>query len=163
MQPPVRRHPGRPASTTRTPKEDIKATSWASDPAVRARMQRQQTRDTGPELALRRLLHAAGLRYRVDVAPLGSLRRRADIVFGPARVAVFVDGCFWHGCSEHGSRQTKANTTYWSDKIARNRARDASTDDLLARAGWLVVRVWEHENALHAAQRIGMIVRERRR
>ncbi|GAA2715128.1 hypothetical protein GCM10010429_35940 [Micromonospora olivasterospora] len=115
-------------------------------------MQRQQTRDTQPELAIRRLLHATGLRYRVDAAPVPALRRRADIVFGPARVAVFVDGCFWHGCPHHGSRNTKANTAYWSDKIARNRARDASTDELLTNDGWLAIRVWEHEDPQEAAE-----------
>src|SRR5689334_20774586 len=124
----MKQHPGRPASARRTPKRETATASWASSPEVRGRMQRQQTRDTQPEMAIRRLLHAAGLRYRVDAPPTRSLRRRADIVFGPVRVAVFIDGCFWHGCPEHGSRKTKANTAYWSDKIARNQARDASTD-----------------------------------
>ncbi|WP_431893366.1 very short patch repair endonuclease [Micromonospora haikouensis] len=129
---------------------------------MRDRMQRQRTRDTQPELAIRRLLHAAGLRYRVDVAPTQSLRRRADIVFGPARVAVFVDGCFWHGCSQHGSRKTKTNTTYWSEKVARNQARDASTDDFLTNDGWHVIRIWEHEDPRAAAERIADSVYERR-
>lgn len=153
---------GRPASARRTPKSDATTASWASSPGVRGRMQRQQTRDTQPELAVRRLLHAAGLRYRVDVAPTRALRRRADIVFGPARVAVFIDGCFWHGCPQHGSRETRANTTYWSDKIARNQARDASTDELLTRDGWLVIRVWEHEDPHEATDRIARIVQHRR-
>ncbi|MET8832784.1 very short patch repair endonuclease [Micromonospora sp. NPDC004540] len=130
---------------------------------MRGRMQRQRTRDTQPELAIRRLLHAAGLRYRIDVAPTQSLRRRADIVFGPARVAVFVDGCFWHGCPKHGSRKTKTNTTYWSDKVARNQARDATTDDLLTDDGWLVIRVWEHEDPREAAERIASSVHNRRK
>ncbi|MEU7926371.1 very short patch repair endonuclease [Micromonospora sp. NPDC049107] len=129
---------------------------------MRDRMQRQRTRDTQPELAIRRLLHAAGLRYRVDVAPTQSLRRRADIVFGPARVAVFVDGCFWHGCPQHGSRKTKANTTYWSEKVARNQTRDVSTDRVLTNNGWHVIRIWEHEDPQEAAERIAGSVYERR-
>jgi DNA mismatch endonuclease (patch repair protein) len=103
-------------------------------------MQRQQTRDTQPELAVRRLLHSAGLRYRVDVAPLESLRRRADVVFGPAKVALFVDGCFWHGCPAHGARPTKANERYWREKVERNQARDRDTDARLAAAGWTAIR-----------------------
>lgn len=103
-----------------------------------------------------------GMRYRVDRAPLKALRRRADIVFGPARVAVFIDGCFWHGCPDHGRPQTKANPAYWSEKMARNRARDADTDAKLAAAGWLVVRVWEHEDPAVVATRVAGAVRQRR-
>ncbi|KAB1648359.1 very short patch repair endonuclease [Pseudoclavibacter endophyticus] len=125
-------------------------------------MQLQRTRDTAPELAVRRLLHAMGLRYRVDRAPLPKLRRRADIVFGPAKVAVFIDGCFWHGCPEHCRRETQANPAYWSGKIASNRARDADTDSRLVDAGWTPVRIWEHEPAQSAAERIASIVRQRR-
>jgi DNA mismatch endonuclease (patch repair protein) len=126
-------------------------------------MQRQPTRDTGPELAVRRLLHRAGLRYRVDVAPVPGLRRRADLVFGPSRVALFIDGCFWHGCPEHGQRSTHANTGYWAGKVARNQARDRSTDDLLAQAGWLVIRAWEHEDPATVASRVATSVLSRRR
>jgi len=118
----MKRRSGRPSSSDRVAR-DPEAESWASDPKVRARMQRQRTRDTGPERALRRLLHARGLRYRVDSQPLPRLRRRADLVFGPAKIAVFVDGCFWHGCPEHGQRTTNANQTYWTEKVARNHAR----------------------------------------
>jgi len=107
-------------------------------------MQAQRTRDTGPELAVRRLLHARGLRYRVDRPPLPGLRRRADIVFGPARLAVYIDGCFWHGCPLHGT-SPRANSDYWEPKLRRNRERDADTDRLLAAAGWTVLRAWEHE------------------
>jgi len=121
-------------------------------------MQRQRTRDTKPELAVRRLVHAAGLRYRVDVAPLKGLRRRADIVFGPTRVAVFVDGCFWHGCPQHGARPTTANTTYWREKVVRNQDRDADTDAKLSAAGWLIVRCWEHENFEQVAERVILAV-----
>src|SRR3954469_24349398 len=91
----------RPVATV----EAMAEPSFASSPEVRARMQRQPSRDTQPELALRRLLHASGLRYRIHVRPLPSLRRTADVVFRSARVAVFVDGCFWHGCPQcYGER-----------------------------------------------------------
>lgn len=109
--------------------------SFASSPGVRSRMQKQRTRDTVPELAVRRFLHARGLRYRVDRAPLAGLRRRADIMFGPARVAVFIDGCFWHGCPKHGNSRPSVNGWYWATKIQGNRDRDADTDARLA-AGW---------------------------
>lgn len=126
-------------------------------------MQRQRTRDTAPELALRRLLHAYGLRYRVDAPPLPWLRRRADIVFRPSLVAVFVDGCFWHGCPDHGQRQVGSNNAYWSAKVATNQARDLDTDAQLEVAGWLAIRVWEHEAPEQAAQRVAEAVRCRRR
>jgi DNA mismatch endonuclease (patch repair protein) len=112
---------------------------------MRARMQRQRSKDTGAEVAVRRALHAAGLRYRVHRQPLPSLRRTADVVFPRARVAVFVDGCFWHGCPEHGRRQHRVNDWYWPAKIERNRRRDRDTDARLGEAGWSVVRIWEHE------------------
>lgn len=124
-------------------------------------MQLQRTRDTAPELALRQALHALGLRYRVDRAPIPGSLRRADIVFAGARVAVYVDWCFWHGCPEHGTR-SKSNAAWWEEKLARVRARDADTDLALAEAGWLVVRVWEHEDPRIAADNINDIVRPRR-
>lgn len=154
---------GRPASAHRKARAESAVHSWASTATVRQRMQKQRTRDTAPELAIRRLLHARGLRYRVDVAPLKDLRRRADIVFRPAKVAVFVDGCFWHGCAQHGERPTRANSAYWSAKIARNQLRDRDTDTRLAAAGWLAIRVWEHEPAAEAAARIAHIIAARRK
>jgi DNA mismatch endonuclease (patch repair protein) len=156
----ARKRDGRPAGATRTPSPDD-SRSWASTPAVRARMQRQRTRDTAPELAIRRLLHAAGLRYRVDVAPLPGMRRRADIVFGVARVAIFVDGCFWHGCPQHGSRTTHSNSRYWAEKIERNRSRDVDTDQRLTEVGWLPLRVWEHEDPRTVADMVIEIIRSR--
>ncbi len=117
-------------------------------------MQRQSTRDTAPELAVRRAVHVAGQRYRVDAVILPGLRRRADLVFIRARVAVFVDGCFWRGCPEHGSRIPHANPVYWTDKIRRNRERDADMDRRLRDAGWRVVRAWEHEGAEDVARRV---------
>lgn len=128
----------------------------ASSPDALARMTRQRRRDTGPEMAIRRILFGSGLRYRVD-AVLPGMRRRADLLFRSARVAVFVDGCFWHGCPEHGT-QPKSNATWWAEKIAANIQRDRDTDRRLAEAGWHVVRVWEHEPAAQAALRIADLV-----
>jgi len=136
--------------------------SWASTPGVRSRMRQQRSRDTRPELAVRRELHRFGLRYRIHTAPLAELRRQADIVFGPARVAVFIDGCFWHGCPEHGNPRPTANTWYWPAKIAGNRARDADTDRRLQEAGWEVVRAWEHEDPHEVSKRIRQRVAARR-
>lgn len=109
-------------------------------------------RDTRPELAVRRLIHAAGLRYRVDFPPLGG-RRRADIVFTRQRLAVFIDGCFWHGCALHRTTP-KRNGDYWLPKLARNVERDRETDQALGEAGWSVLRFWEHENPHEVAERI---------
>lgn len=125
-------------------------------------MAAQRTTSTLPELALRSALHRAGVRYRVNCRPIGSLRVKADIVFGPTRVAVFVDGCFWHSCPVHAT-QPKANGEWWADKLGRNVARDRTNDALLRDAGWEVLRVWEHENPLEAADRIVQVVRDRRR
>jgi DNA mismatch endonuclease, patch repair protein len=129
----------------------------ASSPDALARMVRQRRRDTGPEMAIRRLLHARGLRYRVDAA-LPGMRRRADLLFSSARVAVFVDGCFWHGCPDHGT-QPKSNAAWWAEKISSNIERDRDTDRRLARDGWIVVRVWEHEASERAAARIAEAIR----
>ena len=104
------------------------------------RMSRQATRDTAPELALRSRLHCLGLRYRVHVRPLPELRRTADIVFAGARVAVFVDGCFWHSCPVHGTAPI-ANGEWWATKLQKNVERDADTDRCLTAAGWHVVRL----------------------
>lgn len=119
--------------------------SWASSPAARATMQGNRKRDTRPELAVRRLLHAHGRRYLVDVAPLHGLRRRADIVFRRPRIAIFLDGCYWHGCPEH-YRTPGTNVVYWSAKIASNVRRDLDTNARLEHAGWRVLRFWEHED-----------------
>jgi DNA mismatch endonuclease (patch repair protein) len=135
--------------------------SWASTPARRRIMQANRPRDTSPELAIRRLLHGAGLRYRVSARPIPNLRRSADLVFRPARVAVFVDGCFWHCCPQHGTIPS-TNAAYWVPKLARNVERDRETDALLTACGWLSVRVWEHEDAVEATEEIAQIVRHRR-
>lgn len=109
-------------------------------------------------MAIRRRLHALGYRYRVDVRPLAGLNRRADLVFGPRRIAVFVDGCFWHACPDHGT-WPKANGDWWRAKLERNRRRDAETDELLSAEGWTVVRVWEHEDPVEAADRVEAVLR----
>lgn len=108
-------------------------------------MERQRRRDTGPELALRRALHAVGLRYRVNYPVPGRARRTIDIVFPARRVAVFVDGCFWHGCPQHAV-QPRHNRDWWVAKIAANKERDKDTEALLTANGWTVVRLWEHES-----------------
>lgn len=134
--------------------------SWASTPAVRASMRANRSKDTLPEVALRRELHRLGLRYRVNTRPIRALRRTADVVFTRRKVAVFLDGCFWHGCPEH-YRAPTANNDYWSQKLERNLRRDQHVNDLLREAGWEVVRVWEHESSVSAAARIAQVVRER--
>lgn len=120
-----------------------------------------RNRDTAPEKALRSLLHAAGLRYRVAAKPLPGMRRTADVVFGPVRVAVFIDGCFWHGCPDHFVLP-KTNPDYWRDKIGRNMGRDRDTDGQLAAAGWLVLRFWEHQSAAECAVAVQDAVASRR-
>ena len=132
----------------------------ASSPEALVRMVNQRRRDTRPEMAIRRLVHARGMRYRVDAA-LPGMRRRADLLFTSSRVAVFVDGCFWHGCPEHGTRP-KNNAAWWSVKIAANVERDRDTDLRLTAAGWVVLRIWEHEVPEAAAARIAENVAERR-
>ena len=115
----------------------MKETSWASSAAVRRVMQSNRPRDTAPEWAVRRAVHALGLRYRVSVRPEPALRRTADLVFTRARVAVFVDGCFWHGCPEHRTHP-RTNATYWAEKIDGTIARDLDTTSQLEATGWTV-------------------------
>ena len=150
----------RPATAARIRHDDTP--SAASSQLVRVRMQAQRTRDTAPELAVRRLLHARGLRYRVDEAVLPGVRRRADVVFRPTRVAVFIDGCFWHGCPVHGT-QPRTNAQWWDEKLRRNQSRDLDTDDRLREAGWAVVRIWEHVSPDEAAASIAELVSTRSR
>ncbi|SES09622.1 very short patch repair endonuclease [Actinokineospora terrae] len=124
-------------------------------------MSRQRARDTGIEVALRKALHVLGLRYRVHQRPVRTVRREADVVFSRARVAVFVDGCFWHGCAEHAT-WPKRNAAFWRDKIETNQRRDRDTDARLTEAGWLALRVWEHEDPVAAAERVRAEVLARR-
>lgn len=110
-------------------------------------------RDTAPEVALRRELHRRGLRYRVQVKVPLNRRRTIDVAFTRVRLAVFVDGCFWHGCPEHGVRPA-SNEDWWRWKIERNQARDRDTNRLLETAGWTVLRIWEHERSDGAADAV---------
>lgn len=132
--------------------------SWATSEGTRKSMLSNKRRDTSTELALRRELHSRGLRYRVDFAPVAGLRRRADVVFTRARIAIFIDGCFWHGCPIHATTPRR-NADYWVPKLAANVARDRDTDHRLAQEGWGVIRVWEHEEPTLVANRVQAAVR----
>ena len=136
--------PPRSLAGGRAPGDGVTDRPPASSDAVRRRFEQQRRTGTDPEMVLRRGLHARGLRYRVDRALLPDRRRKVDIAFGPARVAVFVDGCFWHSCPEHGN-VPKSNREWWQAKLERNVARDRDTDEQLRSAGWHVVRIWEHD------------------
>jgi DNA mismatch endonuclease, patch repair protein len=125
-------------------------------------MRRTRRRDTSCEMAIRRAVHAMGLRYRVDHPLPFDKRRRADLLFTRAKVAVFVDGCFWHGCPEHGTLP-KANRSWWREKIDANKRRDADTTTKMREQQWEVVRVWEHENPEEAALRVSTTVARRTR
>lgn len=124
-------------------------------------MSRQSSRDTAPEVAVRRLLHAAGLRYRVNVPVPGLPRRTIDIVFPRAKVAVFLDGCFWHGCPQHATHP-KANAEWWREKLDKNMSRDIETTGHLTSEGWTVLRFWEHESVEDVAHRIASAVEAKR-
>ena len=139
----------------------VRATPPPSSEAVSRRMARVRTAGTAPEQRLRTLLHSRGLRYRVNRQPSAAIRCRPDLVFGPARVAVFIDGCFWHGCPQHAS-WPKSNAEWWRQKIAKNQRRDAETSRRLTEEGWLVLRIWEHMDPTEAAKTIQLAVRERR-
>lgn len=117
--------------------------------------------ETKPEVALRSALHRRSLRFRKHVAPLPGLRCQADIVFSRWKIAVFVDGCFWHSCPEHATHP-KANATWWWEKLAQTERRDRRNDQLLADAGWTVIRVWEHEDPESAARRVEQALRRAR-
>ncbi|MFJ4788927.1 very short patch repair endonuclease [Streptomyces sp. NPDC088794] len=123
-------------------------------------MSRQGSRDTAPEVAVRRLLHAAGLRYRVNVPVPGMPRRTIDIVFTKTKIAIFMDGCFWHGCPEHAT-QPKANAEWWRVKLDKNMARDVETTDHLTAQGWTVLRFWEHESTKDVASQVAASVADR--
>ncbi|TYB96309.1 very short patch repair endonuclease [Micromonospora sp. WP24] len=131
--------------------------SWASSIGVRKSMQANTSRATKPELALRRAVHALGLRYYVNRRPIKAVRRTADLLFPRLKLAVFLDGCFWHGCPEHHT-VAKTNAPFWAEKVATNRRRDADTNERLAAQGWIIVRIWEHEPIAEAAARIAAVV-----
>lgn len=130
-----------------------------SSPAVTAAMKGNRRADTKPEVALRAALHAHGLRFRKDfmLRATDGARVKVDVVFTRARVAVFVDGCFWHGCPEHG-RVPATNPQYWPAKFARNRARDERVTAALEADGWTVVRLWEHVPVVEAAEHVRLAV-----
>jgi DNA mismatch endonuclease (patch repair protein) len=123
-------------------------------------MRRTRRRDTGPELRLRSELDHRGLSYLVDHPVDASRRRKADVVFPDAHVAIYVNGCFWHACSEHGTAP-KANGAWWKRKLEANRSRDADTDARLSAAGWVVLRFWEHDDLVAAATEIEAAVERR--
>lgn len=132
----------------------------ASSATALKRMRATRRRATPYEVALRKLLFAKGLRYRVDKKVAKEIHSRPDIVFAGSRVAVYVDGCFWHGCSEHGTAP-RANADWWAEKLAANKSRDFNKTRLLMEAGWHVERVWSHEVLQNAVDRILKIVRAR--
>jgi DNA mismatch endonuclease (patch repair protein) len=134
------------------------AVSWASSEGTRRSMLGNTGRDTKPELAVRRLLHARGYRYRVDYRPIREVRSRADVAFTRRKIAVFIDGCFWHVCPIHATHP-KANADYWAPKLARNVERDAETTVKLQAAGWTVLRYWEHEAPADVAAAIEAALR----
>ena len=116
-------------------------------------MRSNASRDTAPEWSLRRILHAEGYRYRTHVRPEPELNQRADLVFRKAKVAVFVDGWYWHGCPRHFV-PPRTNADYWHAKISRNRIRDQETNRILRRSGWRVLRIWEHDDPTKSAARV---------
>src|SRR5688572_23942760 len=122
----------------------------ASSAEARIRMQGTPRRDTPCELELRSAIHGKGLRFRVDW-PIPGTRRRADLAFVSVKIAVFVDGCFWHGCPEHATWPS-ANANWWRNKLIANAARDRDTDLRLKELGWTVLRFWEHEDMQKAAE-----------
>ncbi len=130
--------------------------AWQDVPEVRRRIMRANRRkNTGPERAVRSRLHARGLRFRVDLPVAAGEGRtlRPDVVFPRQRLAVYVDGCYWHGCPDHGTTPV-ANRAYWEPKIEENRKRDAEQTARLERAGWRVLRAWEHEDPDEVADRV---------
>lgn len=128
--------------------------SWASSTATRRTMLGNRRVDTKPEVAVRRALHRAGLRFRKDYRlDLDGLRVRPDVVFTRRKVAVFVDGCFWHSCPAHGKRPSR-NADYWLPKLERNVERDRQQDAALRAHGWHVIRAWEHEAVDEVVRRV---------
>ena len=141
-------------------KTQASSSSWASSTGVRRSMQSNRPRDTKPELRLRSAAHRLGLRYHVSARPLPHLRRTADLLFTKTKIAVFVDGCYWHGCPQHHTI-AKTNAEFWADKVETNRRRDLETTALLEKEGWLVIRVWEHESMEEAAVMLYNVWRSR--
>jgi len=120
-------------------------------------MAKVRQKGTDAEIVLRRELYRRGLRYRVDYEVMKKPRRVADVAFPRLKIAIFVDGCFWHGCPEHAS-WPKRNAEFWRQKIEANRHRDADTNDRLRSMGWMVLRFWEHESPIKAAEVVAQTV-----
>jgi DNA mismatch endonuclease Vsr len=139
----------------------VMSTIKPSSAAVSDRMSRQASRDTAPEVAVRKLLHAAGYRYRLNERVPNMSRRTIDIAFTRAKVAVFMDGCFWHGCPDHATHP-KSNAEWWRQKLDRNMARDIETTEHLVAAGWTVLRFWEHEVPTRVADLVAEAVDRKR-
>lgn len=130
---------------------------FVTTPAVSSRMSRQAVRDTAPELAVRRELFAAGERFRVAFPVPGRTRCTIDVAFPRRKVAVFIDGCFWHGCTDHKTTP-RSNSAAWRAKLAENRRRDEAVDVLLRGQGWSVVRAWEHDDVSLVCERVREIL-----
>jgi DNA mismatch endonuclease (patch repair protein) len=128
-----------------SPANSKASVSWASSPAVRKSMQSNRSRDTLLEVRVRSALHKAGLRFRKNIRPVPGFRCSADVVFPGERVAVFIDGCFWHSCPTHQS-VPQTNADWWRAKLDATKERDRMNTRLLQQAGWSVLRVWEHES-----------------
>jgi DNA mismatch endonuclease (patch repair protein) len=122
-------------------------------------MENARQRDTSIEVELASELHNLGLSFESNVAPVTGTRSRPDLLFAAARIAVFVNGCFWHGCPEHGT-WPKHNAAWWRTKIEANRERDVKNDAVLTKAGWIVLRYWEHDDPCVAAQEIAQRIRQ---
>lgn len=141
------------APTVETDRPPIVSGSWATSSGVRRSMLGNRARDTQPELAVRRIVHAMGLRYRVDHRPTPELRVRGDLVFPRRRIVVFIDGCYWHGCPQHYT-SPKSNSEYWAAKVDANRERDARMTQMLTELGWRVLRFWTHQDPVEIAEDI---------
>lgn len=128
-----------------------------SSPETSCRMAKVRQKGTDAEVALRREMYRIGLRYRVDYEVLRKPRRVADVAFPGRKIAVFVDGCFWHGCPEHAT-WPKQNAEFWREKIEANRRRDADTNERLRSLGWTVLRFWSHESPNEAARTVAYMV-----
>jgi DNA mismatch endonuclease (patch repair protein) len=162
----TRRTPTKPSSialSERPSKNPLVSSSEPTRAAPSAALSRKMSNlartDTRPEIELRSALHARGLRYRVHMPVPGKPRRMIDIAFTRTKVAVLVDGCFWHSCPAHGMRP-QTNREWWDWKLSRNRERDEDTNESLVAAGWTVVRVWEHDCPEPAADQVEAIVRD---
>lgn len=133
----------------------------ASSPAVTNVMKANKGRNTNAEKYLRKYLHSSGLRYAIDARPEKDISSRADIVFRSAKVAIYVHGCFWHGCPKH-YKSPKTNRKYWNWKRQTNQARDKRTKRLLTKRGWKVIVYWEHQDVSKYGPNLVRIVKERR-